>query len=100
MSGTLVEQVIDADFATAHGILTDLFASALQNGMTATLRGQMQQAVTQCLTGMNSGNFDTLQVCIANARRGIAAATDSTDKALGATFGLFVDQTSRLLRLQ
>ena len=80
-------------------MLQDPFASALIGGLTSTLRGQLQGAVAQCLAGMDSGSFDTMEACIVAARSGIAGASDPTDKALTATFALFVDQAYRLLRL-
>jgi hypothetical protein len=99
ISGRFGEQVLAADIAGARALLTDPFASSLVAGLTGTLKGQLQGAVAQCVTGLDSGNFDTMDGAMTTARAGVAGASDPSDKALTATFALFVDQASRLLRL-
>jgi hypothetical protein len=99
IGGSVVEQVLAADLAGARAVLADPFAGALLGGLTSALKTQLQGAVGQCNGGMDAGNFDTMAAAIAAARSGIAAASDPTDKALTATFALFVDQANRLLRL-
>lgn len=99
IGGSVVEQVLAADLVGARALLTDSFATALVGGLTSTLKTQLQGAVGQCTAGIDAGNFDAMEAAIAAARSGIAAASDPTDKALTATFALFVDQAFRLLRL-
>ena len=99
IDGTFAHQVIAADLAAARATLRDAFATALVGGLTSTLRTQVQAALTQCETGMDSGNFDTMDAAMDATRTGISGASDPTDKALTASFALFVDQAYRLLRL-
>jgi hypothetical protein len=97
--GTVTQQVLAADLAGARTVLTDPFALTLLGGLTSALKTQLQGAVGQCEAGMDSGNFDTMEAAMVAARSGIAGASDPTDRALTATFALFVDQAYRLLRL-
>lgn len=99
MSGSIVDTVVDVPLPAVRGLLTDPFAGALLGGLTSALKTQLQGAVGQCTEGIDAGNFVTMKAAIAAARSGIAAASDPTDKALTATFALFVDQASRLLQL-
>lgn len=99
VGGTIGERVLAADLATARTLLADPFAAALLNGLTSPLKSQLQGAVGQCNAGMDAGNFDTMEAAMDAAQSAIAAAGDPTDKALTATFALFVNQAYQLLRL-
>jgi len=100
LSGSVTERVLKVAFDTARGTLTDPFVSALEAAMSAAPRGRIQQSVALILSGIDTGNFDTMQSGVDSAQSAVTGASDSTDKALGATLALFVDEASRLLRLQ
>ncbi len=99
VQGSSTHQVLAADLVGARTLLTDPFAVALVGGLSSAVKAQVQGAVTQCGTGLEAGNFDTMEAALTAVRAGITGASDPTDKALGATFALFVDQAYRLLRL-
>ncbi len=98
-SGTFDHQVLAADIPGAESLLSDAFAGALLGGLTSALRGEVQAGVTQCHSGMDTGNFNIMETAMDATRTAIASAADPTDKALTASFALFVDQVYRLLRL-
>ncbi len=99
VAGSFNHQVLAADIAGATSLLSDAFASALLGGLTSALKTQVQTTVAQCRVGMDAGNFDTMEGAVDATRAAITAATDPTDKALAASFALFVDHVNRLLKL-
>jgi len=100
VGGDQKELVLAADLPGAKALLADPFAGALLGHLTSTfLASQLQLAVGQCNAGIDAGDFDTMEAAVDSARSAMAAASDPTDKALTATYALFVDQAYRLLKL-
>ncbi|MGH7615228.1 MAG: Ig-like domain-containing protein [Gemmatimonadales bacterium] len=97
VSGSLALRVLNVDLNAVTGILSDPFARALLANLTASERGRVQAALDQCAAGVVSGDFRTIDACVASARAEVSGASDATDRALLASLALFLDHIERLL---
>lgn len=96
-TGNLALTVVDADLAGISALGTDPYVAALVGGTSSGVKTAVQAAVAQCTSGVQQGNLQNIQSCIAAARSQATGATDPTDRALLAVLNLFVDQIERLL---
>jgi len=97
VSGSLPVRVLNVDLNAITGILNDPYAQALVANLTATEHGRVQAALDGCAAGVASGDFRTIDACVASARAEVSGASDPTDRALLASLALFFDHVDRLL---
>ena len=97
VSGPFALRVLSVDLNAITGILSDPFAQALIANLTSAERGKVQAALDQCSAGVTSGDFRTIESCIAGARAEVSGAADLTDRALLASLALYVDDVERLI---
>jgi hypothetical protein len=99
VSGAFGVAVIAADLDAVAPTLIDPFLNVLVANLTSPVRGRVQAALTQCGTGAVSGNFTTLEACVASGRAEVTAATDPTDRLLIHLVALYFERIHRLMNL-
>lgn len=97
VGGSLTFTVVQADLAGITTLVVDPYVEALVTGTTSTVRAALEAALTACSGGIEQGNLEKVQSCIADARSEVTAASDPTDRALLAVLALFLDEIERLL---
>jgi uncharacterized protein YjdB len=99
VDGDLQLQAVAVDLAAISAVLGDDFADALVANLTSAANADMQASLSECSSGINSGNLEAIQNCLASALSQAGAATDPNDRALLAVFALFLSEAERLLNL-
>jgi uncharacterized protein YjdB len=97
VSGSLAVTVVDADLEGIGALGADPYVAALVGGTSSGVKSALQTAIAQCTSGVQQGNLEDIQSCIAAARSQATGATDATDRALLSVLSLFADQIERLL---
>ena len=97
VSGSLAITVVDADLAGIGALLSAAYVVALVAGTSSGVKTALQAATGQCASGVQQGNLENVERCIAAARAQATGASDPTDRALLAVLMLIVDHVERLL---
>ncbi len=96
-SGSLALRVVDADLPGINTLVIDSYLAALVAAASSTVKTRLQAATAQCTAGVQQGDLEKIQACVAAVRTEGTNATDPTDRALLAVLSLFTDQIERLL---
>jgi hypothetical protein len=99
VSGNLAIIVVDADLGAIGSLVADPFVLALVAGASSDVKAALQTAIGLCSSGVQQGNLEDIQRCIAAVRTETAHASDPTDRALLAVLNLFADLIERLLNV-